>query len=237
MSGWTSKRFWKVAEVMETDAGFSVALDGRPVRTPLKKQMILPTAAFAHEVATEWDAQPEQIDPLSMPLTRAANAALDKVAAQRDEVRAMLAAYGETDLLCYRATGPPKLIARQAAIWDGHLDWAAERFGARLLVTSGIVPVSQPADSLSAYRAELDRFTDFELTGFHDLVAISGSLILALAVVEGRLAAAEAYDQSRIDELWQIEHWGEDDEATALAERKRSEFLRAKRVMDLSAAQ
>lgn len=234
MSGWTAKRFWKAAEVAEADTGWSVTLDGRPVRTPLKKPLALPSREFAEQVASEWDAQDDLIDPLSMPFTRSANAAIDKVAAQRDEVRDMLAAYAGTDLLCYRATGPDALIARQAQGWDAVLDWAEARFGAALAVTQGILPIDQPQDSLLRYRAELDRFSDFELTGLHDLVSISGSIVLALAVVEALMTADEAYDLSRIDELWQIEQWGRDEEAEALANRKRFEFLHAKAVMDLS---
>ncbi|WP_425091652.1 ATP12 family chaperone protein [Tropicimonas sp. S265A] len=234
MSGWASKRFWQTTSVDIAEGGYAVALDGRPVRTPLKKPLVVPTAEFANAIAAEWDAQEDTVDPTTMPFTRAANAALDKVSAQREEVRQILADYAGTDLLCYRATGPETLVARQAAAWDAHLDWAAQRYGAPLTVTSGIVPVAQPKGSLDAYRAEVAWFSDFELTGFHDLVAISGSLILAFAVAEGRISAAEGYDTSRIDELWQIEQWGEDEEASALAEHKRSEFLRAFRVMQMS---
>ncbi len=234
MSGWAAKRFWKAAEVADCPGGFTVTLDGRPVRTPLKKPLVVPTGEFADAIAAEWSAQEETVDPTSMPFTRAANAALDKVSAQRKEVCEMLAAYAGTDLLCYRATGPEALIARQAAAWDSHLDWAAQRFTAPLQITSGIIPVNQPAQSLAAYLKVVEAFSDFELTGLHDLVAISGSLILALAVVEARLSADAAYDLSRIDELWQIEQWGEDEEASALAERKRFEFLRADEVIKLS---
>lgn len=234
MSGWAAKRFWKSADVVEDGEGFSVALDGRPVRTPLKKPLKLPSRAFADAVAAEWDAQDETVDPTSMPFTRAANAALDKVASQRQEVCEMLAAYAGTDLLCYRATGPQALCQRQAEGWDKYLDWAGTRFGAPLQVTSGVIPIEQDARSLSRYLEEVGRFSDFELTGFHDLVAISGSLILAFAVAEDELSADEAYQTSRIDELWQIEQWGEDEEASELAERKRFEFLRADRVMRLS---
>lgn len=234
MSGWAAKRFWKTAQVSEEGDWFAVKLDERPVRTPLKKPLILPTRAFADAIAAEWDAQEETVDPTSMPFTRAANAALDKVSDQRREVCEMLAAYGGTDLLCYRATGPEALIERQAKGWDQHLAWAAERFGAPLNVTSGVVPVAQPEDSLARYLTEVQRFNDFELTGFHDLVAISGSLVLAFAVVENQLDAGQAYDLSRIDELWQIEQWGEDEEATELAEQKRFEFERAYHVLCMS---
>ncbi|MEM9395301.1 MAG: ATP12 family protein [Pseudomonadota bacterium] len=234
MSGWAAKRFWTASEVVECEGGFTVTLDSRPVRTPLKRLLVVPTEAFAKAIAEEWGAQEEIVNPSTMPFTRAANAALDKVSAQREDVCELLAAYAGTDLLCYRATGPKMLIARQASGWDAHLDWAARRFSAPLKITSGVIPVDQPAESLKVYLRRVQEFSDFELTGFHDLVAISGSLVLALAVAEGRISASEAYDLSRIDEHWQIEQWGEDEEATELAERKRFEFVRAHDVMKMS---
>ncbi|MDJ0994650.1 MAG: ATP12 family protein [Dinoroseobacter sp.] len=234
MSGWAAKRFWKAADVAECEGGFTVALDGRFVRTPLKKPLVVPSTGFAKAIAAEWEAQEELVDPTTMPFTRAANAALDKVSAQRAEVCEMLAAYAGTDLLCYRATGPRALVERQAAGWDPHLKWAAQLFSAPLQVTAGIIPVEQPKESLARYLQEVQAFSDFELTGFHDLVAISGSLVLALAVANQRLSAGDAYDLSRIDELWQIEQWGEDEEAMELAERKRFEFLQAHQVMQMS---
>lgn len=234
MSGWAAKRFWKTADVQACEGGFTVALDTRLVRTPLKKSLVVPSTEFAEAIAAEWDAQEETIDPTTMPFTRAANAALDKVSMQREEVCEMLAAYAGTDLLCYRATGPDALIERQAAAWDPVLDWAETYFGVPLNVTAGIVPVEQPSGSLERYLREVQTFSDFELTGFHDLVAISGSLVLALAVARQKVLPGQAYDLSRIDELWQIEQWGEDEEATELAERKRFEFLRAHDVMQMS---
>jgi len=234
MSGWAKKRFWTQASVAPQDVGFAVLLDGRTVCTPLKTALVLPTQAFARAVADEWAAQTDEIDPLSMPFTRAANAALDKVAPQRAELCDMLASYGGTDLLCYRATGPEGLIQRQAQGWDAHLDWAARRYEAPLQVTHGVLPVEQPQDSLARLRAALDPLSVFELTGLHDLVTISGSLVLALAVSEGILSAEDAFDLSRIDEHWQIDQWGKDEEAAETEAAKRTDFLRAKVVMDLS---
>jgi chaperone required for assembly of F1-ATPase len=233
MSGWAAKRFWTEALAEPCDGGFTVRLDTKPVRTPLKSPLVLPTAAMARAVADEWQAQAGKIDPGTMPCTRAANSAIDKVAPQFDEVVAMLAAYGGTDLLCYRATGPEALIARQAAAWNPLLDWAATALGAPLNATVGVMHVPQPDSSLAALTGQVARLTPFQLAAFHDLVAISGSLVLALAVIHGRLSAEQAWTLSRIDEDWQAELWGEDEDATALAALKRAAFLQADRFFGL----
>ena len=192
MSEWAAKRFWKSAEVEKQGAGFAVLLDGRAIKTPSKSQLVVPTEALADAIAAEWAAQEEKVDPSTMPVTRAANSAIDKVTPQRREVVDMLAAYGESDLLCYRATGPEALVAQQAAAWDPLLTWAADTLDARLQVGQGVMHVPQPANSLQNLHSEVDRFDAFAIAGFHDLVAISGSLILALAVTKGRLDVAKA---------------------------------------------
>jgi hypothetical protein len=148
MTGWKAKRFWKDATVVQDASGWHVLLDGRPVRTPAKAAMDLPTEEMASAIAGEWAAQGEEIDPLSMPVTRSANSAIDRVATQHREVAEMLAAYAETDLLCHRADGPERLCDLQAEAWDPILDWAAERFGARLVPTTGILPSVQPEPAL-----------------------------------------------------------------------------------------
>ncbi|MDD9718859.1 ATPase [Dinoroseobacter sp. PD6] len=234
MSGWAAKRFWKETDIVEAGTGFEVRLDGRSVRTPLKTLLVVPSRGFAERIAAEWDAQDETVNPQSMPFTRAANAALDKVTPQHAEVAEMLSAYGGTDLLCYRATGPDTLCARQAESWDPLLDWAAERYGARLRVTAGVLPVDQDADSLARLSQAVAAFTPFQLTGFHDLVAISGSLVLGLAVAEGRMSAEAGFAASRIDEEWQISQWGDDEEEAERIAVKRADYLRAKEIFDLS---
>lgn len=234
MSTWAPKRFWKATEVAERANGYEVRLDGRSVRTPLKTLLVVPTEAFAERIAAEWEAQEKLVDPRTMPFTRAANAALDKVALQRAEVADMLSAYGGTDLLCYRATAPEALVARQAAAWDPMLDWAMQTYGARLQVTSGVVPVDQDPESLARLGQVVHGFDPFQLTGLHDLVAISGSLVLGLAVAAGNLTAELAFDMSRIDETWQIEQWGEDEDEALLVASKRLDYLRAKEIFDLS---
>ncbi|WP_341214239.1 ATP12 family protein [uncultured Limimaricola sp.] len=224
MSEWKAKRFWKEATTAPADGGWQVLLDGRPVRTPAKAPLILPTQALAQALAAEWQAQEERIDPGTMPITRTANSALDKVAGQRAEVAAMLAEYGGSELLCYRAERPVELIARQASEWDPLLDWAEERYGARLVTVQGVMPIAQDAAALERLSAPVHAMDPFALAAFHDLVALSGSLVLALAVIEGRIEAQEAWRLSRLDEDWQIEQWGADEEAEAMARVKRAAF-------------
>lgn len=227
MSDWKPKRFWKVATATPCDGGFTVMLDARPVRTPAKAALTLPTLAMAEAVAAEWDAQDGLIDPRKMPVTRGANAAIDKVRTQRDEVVALLAEYGDSDLLCYRAAGPEELIARQTQHWDPMLDWADAQLGVRLAVGVGVMHVTQSPQALAKLQQEVAAFDDFALAGVHDLISLSGSLILALAVTKKGLSAEDAWHLSRIDEHWQIEQWGDDEEAEATELIKRTAFLDA----------
>jgi len=233
VSAWKAKRFWKTATAEGCDGGFTVRLDGRAVKTPAKSAFVLPTLAMAQAAAAEWDAQVKEVRPETMPVTRMANSAIDKVAVQFDEVAGLLAAYGESDLLCYRATGPVELIARQSAAWDPLLDWAAAVLGAPLVATAGVVHVAQPPGSIAALRARLFALTPFQLATMHDLISISGSLILGFAVAGQRLTAAEAFSISRIDEQWQAEKWGEDEDAAALEALKRAALIEAARFWNL----
>ncbi|WP_415184158.1 ATP12 family chaperone protein [Phaeovulum sp.] len=234
MSGWTAKRFWKAAEVVAAPRGFTVHLDGRPVKTPAKAPLVVPTRTMADAMAAEWGAQTDKIDPRTMPVTRSANAAIDKVRPQHAEVVALMAEYGGTDLLCYRAATPQRLVTRQSEAWDPLLAWAEATFGARLTPTEGIVPIAQPGPALAALAAQVAVMNEFQLTALHDLVAISGSLVLGLAVARGHLCADDAWTLSRIDEDWQIEQWGSDDEAMAEAAIKRAALVHAHRFWSLS---
>ncbi len=233
MSTWAARRFWTDVAVVEQDGAFRIDLDTRSVRTPQKAMLAVPTRAFAEAIADEWRAQDKTVDPASMPMTRAANSAIDKIGAQRAEVIEMLAAYGGSDLLCYRADSPQTLIDRQQAGWTPWLDWAADRYGARLHVTSGIVPIAQHPDDLARLAAPLTEMTDFQIVAIHDLITISGSLVLGLAVSTGDLAPETAWDLARIDEEWQIEQWGRDEEADQMAQNKRAEFIRAMNIFKL----
>lgn len=227
MSGWAPKRFWKEARAAEAGAGWTVTLDGRPVRTPAKAAFEVPTRALAEACAAEWAAQGEVVRPETMPLTRTANSAIDKVRVQHAEVAALVAAYGETDLLCYRAAGPEALVARQAAAWDPLLDWAAAALGARLTPVAGVMHQPQDPEALARLAAATVALDAFELAAFHDLVALSGSLVIGFAAATGARGAEELWADSRIDETWQAEQWGEDEEAAAHAVLKRQAFLDA----------
>lgn len=227
MSGWARKRFWQDVAVVDTPGGCAIHLDGRPVMTPARAPLVVPTRALAERIADEWRAQQGKVRPETMPATRAANAAIDKVRGQFNEVVAIVSAYGETDLLCYRAEAPAELRARQDAAWDPLLAWSAERFGISWKVTTGVMPAAQPAQTLAGLAAQVARYSAFELTAFHDLVAMSGSLVIGLATAERHAAPETLWELSRIDEQWQIDQWGSDDEASALAAVRRQSFLDA----------
>lgn len=233
MSAKQQKRFWKTTAVAEQDKGFAVALDQRQIKTPAKAALLLPTRPMAEAVAAEWDAQKDVINPLSMPVTRSANAAIDKVRHQHHEVADMLAAYGDTDLLCYRADTPQELVARQLEQWDPALDWAHDTLGARLIPRRGVIHQSQSKAALERLAPPVHRMSDFELAAFHDLVSLTGSLILGFAAAANWRDADAIWQLSRVDEIWQEEQWGADEEAQEQAEIKRAAFLHAKRFMDL----
>ena len=234
MSDWKAKRFWKAADVAETNHGFTVHLDGRAVKTPAKAPLVVPTRAMAQAIAKEWDAQDGLIAPDTMPVTRAANAAIDKVTHQHDEVAQMIAGYGDTDLLCYRADSPVELVARQAAAWDPLLDWAADTLEARLKPVTGIMHSPQDPKALAALAQRVHQMDAYRLTAFHDLVGMSGSLIIGFAAVHNLHDIQALWQLSRIDETWQEELWGVDEDAQKQAAKKETEFLAAKTFYDLA---
>jgi chaperone required for assembly of F1-ATPase len=213
------KRLYTRVETRQLDGSWGVALDGRPMRTPGKNELCLPSAALTAAIAAEWDAQQVEVRPATMPLFRLAATAIDRTATQRDLVVAETANYAGTDLVCYRADHPPALAALQQAVWQPLIDWAAQRYDAALAVTTGIIPAAQPPAALRAFRAAVAAQDDFHLTAVHTLTAACGSLVIALALIEGRLNAEAAFAASQLDETFQIETWGEDTEAVA---RRRS---------------
>ena len=208
------KRVYKSVATQAVDGGWGVTLDGRALRTPAKRELCVPSEALAAALAAEWDAQEIDIQPWTMPLTRLATTAIDRTAAERDKIVAEVAGYAGTDLVCYRAERPPALAARQEAAWQPLLDWAAGRYDAGLAVTAGILPMAQSLTSLRAYAGAIAALDDFRLTALHAATGACGSLVIALALYEGRLDAAAAFDASQLDETFQIEAWGEDAEAT-----------------------
>jgi len=227
MSEWAPKRFWQNATVEREADAFTVHLDGRPVRTPGKRALLVPTETMAHRIAEEWKAQDDKIDPESMPWTRSANSAIEKVAPERAGVEAHLIDYAGTDLVCYRAERPESLISRQASAWDPILAWAEHNFDARLSTTSGVMPVEQPGHAIERLSQTMPQMSDFQMTGFYDLVTLSGSFLIGLAAAHGFAPEHDLWDASRVDEMWQIEQWGADEEASEVAEIKKQAFLHA----------
>ncbi len=227
------KRFWTVAEVVAADGGWTVALDGKPVRTPARAALLLPTRALADAVAGEWEAQGPEVRPLDMPLTGLSNAAIDRIG---PEIAAAIAAYGAHDLTCYRAEGPSGLVARQAAAWDPVLAWATRRYDVAFVVTAGIAPVDQPVPTLKRLRAAVETLGPFALAGLHPVVSVTGSLVLGLALIERAIDAAAAWDAGEIDAAWQIEQWGDDPLAEAPRAARRTALMAGARLLALIAA-
>ncbi len=227
MSDWVLKRFWNNVTVEQCHEGWRVLLDMRPVRTPATGHLAVPTRALAEGIATEWAAQDQIVVPVSMPLTRAANTAIDKISQQHKETVDLLSAYGESDLLCYRAEGPDALVRRQTDVWDPLLDWADAQFGARLKITTGLCPIAQSPEVLCALREPITRLDHFALTALYDFVTLSGSLVIGLAAQAEAFALDNLWEASRIDEIWQASQWGEDMEATQGALNRRNAFFQA----------
>jgi chaperone required for assembly of F1-ATPase len=220
----SARRFYKAVSILGTNAPFSVALDERPLRTPLKRPLDLPTAALAQAVATEWDQQAEKIDPHSMPLTRLANTALDRVASDPDRIVAEIVDFAGSDLVCYRAEKPQDLIERQARAWQPVLDWARSALGAEFQPTEGVVHLQQPEASLRAAKDYLSRRTPWDLTAIHNLTTMTGSALIAAMACARAIPASEAWEAANIDEDWQIEHWGWDEEARHRRNHRKREF-------------
>lgn len=234
MSGPT--RFYTEVSVVEDSGGYSVALDGKPIRTPAKLPLILPTRALAEAIAEEWRAQGERIDAKTLRLTKLANTAIDRVLPDPATAVGQIAGYGGTDLLCYRASGPRELARRQDAAWRPLLDWASERFGARLSTTEGINPVAQDADALAALRRAVEAYDPLVLVALAEATGILGSVVLGLALADGRLAGEDAFALSQLEESFQMEQWGEDWEAAQRRNRMREDLLVAEKFLRLAAA-
>ncbi len=229
------KRFYAAVSVEATTAGdcSRVLLDGRPVRTPKKNFLALPTRGLADVVAAEWDAQATHIDPATMPLTRLANTALDGVSGREIDVRADIVRYAGNDLLSYRAEHPQGLVRRQSEQWDPILDWARDVLGGAFVVQRGVMPVTQPAATLDAF-AKVLPLAPFELAALHVMTTLMGSALLAWAVSAHRLDVPAAWAAAHVDEDWQIEKWGVDDEAAARRARRFTEMAAAEQFFRLS---
>ena len=225
------KRFYSEATANPAGEGWSVALDGRPVRTPSKSEMLLPSKALAEAIKAEWNDQGEQIDPAAMHLTRIANTAIDGVTGREAAVADDIAAYAGSDLLCYRAEGPEGLVAAQCALWDPILDWFKSELEAPFTCATGIVHAPQPEASLKRVCKEFGGFDAFALSALHTITTLNGSALLALAHAKRRLSADLVWKAAHVDEDWQISQWGEDSEAKARRGYRRVEFDAAARFL------
>lgn len=228
------KRFWKTAEAVADDGGWAIRLDGRAVRTPSRVALVVPGAALARTITAEWDAQGDEVDPRLMPMTGFANATIDRVLPALGDFRGQVAAYAASDLFCYRADEPEELVARQQAQWGPLLDWAEDHYGIGFAVTAGIVPVDQPARTLAALRGAVEAIDPWLLAGAATITQIGGSLVGMLAHLADAVPAEALFDVVSLDELWQIEQWGEDWEAAERLAIRRADFLNAARYCALA---
>jgi chaperone required for assembly of F1-ATPase len=226
------RRFYKAVSAAEVKGGFGVTLDGRPLKTPAKNDLVLPTMALAVALAAEWEAQGEQIKPAEMQMMQLVSTSIDRVSVNSQPLLNYLAGFGSTDLLCHRAEHPLDLVALQGERWQPWLDWA-ETQGIRLIVADGIVAVEQPADSLARLRAVLETYDHWRLTALQSLAPALGSIILSLAVAERALDAETAFGLSQLDENFQAERWGLDLEAVQRQQGLRREVGAAARYLDL----
>jgi chaperone required for assembly of F1-ATPase len=208
------KRFYTDAGIAEAEGGFSITLDGKPIRTPSGRQVIVPSREIADAIAAEWNAQAETIDPLSMPLTRFANSVVEGVVDRVEAVCDDVAKYLGSDLLFYRAAHPEALVAREAAHWDPILFWAADTFGARFILAEGIVHVAQPDSAIEAARQALPS-DPWPVAALHVVTTLTGSALLALALAHGVRDPEQVWAAAHVDEDWNIEKWGIDEEVAA----------------------
>lgn len=227
------KRFYTEVDVAPVADGFGVSLDGKPLHTPAKAPLTVPSERLAEAIAAEWRGQGAEVKLDALPLTRLASTALDLVAGRRAEVVAEVARYAGTDLVCYRAVHPPELAQRQHRVWQPLIDWATLRYDAPLEVTAGVVPITQSAASLRAFAAAVESYATLELAALHLATAACGSLVVALALVEGRLDVDAAFAASQLDESFEIEQWGEDAEQMRRRAALRDDMALARRFLRL----
>lgn len=222
------KRFYKEVTIGERDGAFAILVDGRAVKTPGKQMLALPTRDAAELVRAEWQAQETFINPAKMPVTRLSNTIIDGVSLNGDAVFAEIVSYAGNDMLFYRAESPEELVARQAERWNPVLDWMAEHFGARFVLVEGVMFAEQPEESVAAFSGALEQHRNaFALGAMHSMTTLTGSALLSLAMIRGRLTLEDGWSLSNLEEDWTIEHWGQDAEAEA---------RRARRFEDMKAA-
>lgn len=227
------KRFWKDVTVGRAGEGWGIRLDSRPVKTPARAKLEVPSEVLANAIADEWRAVDQTIDPRSMPLTGLANAAIDRIAPERLAFAQGLARYAEADLACYRAESPRGLVEAQQEKWDPLLAWARQRYDVDFCTTTGLIHIPQPAATVEALAHAVEALDAFHLAGMSPLVTIGGSLVTALAVLEKAVTPEEAWDAVSVDERWQIQQWGADAEAEAALEKRHRDFLAGARFLEL----
>jgi chaperone required for assembly of F1-ATPase len=227
------KRFWKIACIESSATGYAIRLDERPVKTPMKAELMLPNLAIANAVLAEWDAVGDDIDPMIMPITGLANAAIDRISADRDGFVSAIAAYGESDLFCYRAEEPDILVQRQADIWDRYLRWAQARYFVTFTVVTGIMHQPQPMPTLARLKIAVAELNNWQLAAASKMVPITGSLVAFLALLEGEVTADALWPDLVLDELWQEEKWGADDFALKNRRDREADFMAAVRFLEL----
>ena len=227
------KRFWKTVDVVEAEGGWSIQLDGRPVRTPAQSPLTLPTPSLAEAVASEWSAVEGSLNPREMPVTGLSNAAIDRVEPEREAFAGGLARYAEADLACYRSEWPPELVERQSKCWDPLLDWARRRFDVDFATTSGLIHIPQPPATVDRLAHAVAAIDSFHLAGLSPLVTVGGSLIAGLAVLERAMTLEQAWEAVSIDERWQLEQWGSDADAEHALENRRNDFFSAAKFLEL----
>ncbi|HEY4163091.1 MAG TPA: ATP12 family protein [Dongiaceae bacterium] len=229
----TSRRLYKAATVTGASSNWRIALDGKEIKTPARRDLILKSRGLAEAIAEEWAAQEAKVRPHTMPLMQISSTAIDRVGPERPRIVTETAGYAETDLICYRAEGPADLISRQVATWDPLLDWVRERFDVSLRTASGVMAVVQPESALKTLRRVVEAQDDFHLTALAVLVGATGSLAIGLAVLEKRLSSDEAIAAAQLDELYQAERWGGDPEAEVRRAGQGVDIAQARRFLDL----
>ena len=229
------KKFYKDVSVSSVDEGWQIELDGRSVKTPGKALLAVSSKPLAECIAEEWRAQNERIDPMTMPLTRLLNTALDGVAGEIQGVKEDIIRFAGTDMICYRADGPEGLVSRQIDHWDPLVEWAQSKLGCRFTLIEGVMHHEQPAESIAGFSTHVGMIDDpLVLAATHVITALTGSATIALAVLYGELSCDEAWAAAHVDEDWNIEQWGEDEEATSRRETRRKDMIAACRVISES---
>ncbi len=227
------KRFWKDVAAEREAGGWVIKLDDRPVRTPARETLVVPSQGLADAIAEEWRDVADDIDPRAMPLTGLANAAIDRIAPERQAFAGGLARYAEADLACYRSEWPPELVERQRRAWDPLLAWARRRYDVDFASTSGLMHVPQPQATVEQLAHAVGALGAFQLAGLSPLVTIGTSLVAALAVLEKAIPAEEGWLAVSVDERWQLEQWGADSEAEKALETRRRDYMGAARFLEL----